>query len=186
WISAHSDVERNERIDEDAKEAAEGRTSRDFDLPRILRRPLPVSKSALKQQLKIETVAKSNELWVMSPRFDKYANLEDDFQFKKFHKTANKLDRYKLTLLVKLRTNHLPLNAYLHRKKLIRSSDCERCRTGAKESLNHYLKDCRAYELQRLMLHRQVKEAKDDLEKMLSDEDHTLALLDYIESTKRF
>ncbi|KAF9049685.1 hypothetical protein BJ165DRAFT_1608782 [Panaeolus papilionaceus] len=155
WISAHSKVERNKKIDEDAKEAVEGRTSRDFDLPHILRRQLPVSKS--------------NELWVTSARYDRYVNLKNDFQFKKFHRLANKLDRYKFTLLVKLRTKHLPLNDYLHKKKLICSPNY-----------------CRAHEHQRLKLHRQVQEAKDDLEKMLRNEDHTMVLLDYIETTNRF
>ncbi|KAF9029578.1 hypothetical protein BJ165DRAFT_1359313, partial [Panaeolus papilionaceus] len=68
----HSEVQHNKKIDEEAKEAAKGKTSSNFNLPRILRKTLPISKSALKQQLKRETTEKSNELWVKSPRFNKY------------------------------------------------------------------------------------------------------------------
>ncbi|KAF9040120.1 hypothetical protein BJ165DRAFT_1351311 [Panaeolus papilionaceus] len=186
WISAHSEVWRNECIDEEAKEAARGKTSSDFDLPRMLRRSLPISKSALKQKLKSETTARSNALWVKSPRFDKYAELEDNFQFKKFHKIADKLNRYKLTLLVKLRINHLPTNAYLRSKRLAQSSDCEKCGTGAKETVNHFIHDCRAYTLQRHRLYDKIKDNERNLKKILIDEDSTLALLEYIEDTKRF
>ncbi|KAF9035576.1 hypothetical protein BJ165DRAFT_1510022 [Panaeolus papilionaceus] len=101
-------------------------------------------------------------------------------------KSIGLLGKYKLTLLVKLRINHLPTNAYLRSKRLAQSSDCEKCGTGAKETVNHFIHDCRAYTLQRHRLYDKIKDNERNLKKILIDEDSTLALLEYIEDTKRF
>ena len=50
WISSHSNVKGNEKVDWLAKEAAEGRSSVAITLPQLLRSPLPTSASATKQK----------------------------------------------------------------------------------------------------------------------------------------
>ena len=49
WISSHSKVKGNEDVDLAAKDAASGRSSPMANLPHLLRNPLPISASALKQ-----------------------------------------------------------------------------------------------------------------------------------------
>ncbi|PPQ87301.1 hypothetical protein CVT24_006645, partial [Panaeolus cyanescens] len=122
WISAHSDVTGNEKIDFEAKQAALGLTSRRQDLPRLLRSPLPNSISALRQDLKQEAKEKANNLWMTSPRWQQFKDLEADFEFRNFHKTIEKLDRHKASMLVKVRTKHIPLNDYLYRRKVVPSN----------------------------------------------------------------
>ena len=50
WISSHSKVKGNEKVDELAKEAANGKSSARINLPHILRSTLPASASATKQE----------------------------------------------------------------------------------------------------------------------------------------
>ncbi|KAF9034131.1 hypothetical protein BJ165DRAFT_1313671, partial [Panaeolus papilionaceus] len=182
WISAHSEVQRNEDIDQAAKNAAKGMMSRSEDLPRCLRNILPTSKSALKQEAK-----KSNDLWVKSRRSLKYEGIKDDFKFSNFHSLANKLsDRFQLSQLVRIRTRHYPLNTYLHKRKLVPSDLCNKCNTGAKETLNHFIHDCPAYRRQRKRMHKKIKEARGDTSKILASEEYTRAMLTYIQGTERF
>ncbi|KAF9032387.1 hypothetical protein BJ165DRAFT_1357993 [Panaeolus papilionaceus] len=160
--------------------------SRSEDLPRCLRNTLPTSKSALKQEAKKVLSQQSNDLWVKSPRSLKYEGIEDDFKFSNFHSLANKLNRFQLSQLVRIRTRHYPLNAYLYKRKLAPSDLCNKCNTGAKETLNHFIHDCPAYRRQRRRMHEKIKEAKGDTSKILASEEYTWAMLTYIQETGRF
>ena len=68
WISSHSKVKGNEDVDRAAKEAAAGRSSPIANLPHLLRNPLPVSASALKQEYNANLRWKWKDLWDASPR----------------------------------------------------------------------------------------------------------------------
>ncbi|TFK25784.1 hypothetical protein FA15DRAFT_589668, partial [Coprinopsis marcescibilis] len=65
WILAHSDVKGNKRVDREAKLAAQGKQNNTATLlhPDILRRPLPISKSKLKQAIKEEAKSTSRAIW---------------------------------------------------------------------------------------------------------------------------
>jgi hypothetical protein len=62
WISGHSKVKGNEEADRIAKNAAKGRSSARIDLPHILRRPLPTSAIALKQDFMQVLKSKSMDM----------------------------------------------------------------------------------------------------------------------------
>ncbi|PPQ85868.1 hypothetical protein CVT24_006388, partial [Panaeolus cyanescens] len=156
WISAHSEVPRNEKIDYEAKQASLGLTSAKQHLPRLLRTDLPLSVSALRQNLKKEITEKSNEAIRLSPRWDRFAPLEEDFKFTNFHNVANKTDRFKASLLVKIRTGHIPLNSYLHKRKVIPSGNCTSCNNGARETLHHYIFECGGFAVQRQVLREHI------------------------------
>ncbi|PPQ99975.1 hypothetical protein CVT24_009556 [Panaeolus cyanescens] len=186
WISAHSEVPRNEKIDFEAKQASLGISSDRQHLPRLLRAPLPTSISALRQILKRETGVKSEEIWRQSPRWERFANFEDNYSFRNFHDIADSIDRHKATLLVKIRTDHFPLNAYLHKRKIIPSNACTSCNEGSRESLRHYLWECPKFASQRTKLREVTSGSGDSLELILKNRAHTEALLDYVVNTKRF
>ncbi|PPQ80685.1 hypothetical protein CVT24_011068 [Panaeolus cyanescens] len=101
WISAHSNVVGNEKIDQEAKQAAMGMSSPRQDLPRLLRSPLPMSVSALRQNLKREAKERANNQLKLSPRWPQFENLEADYNFDNYHKAIEKADRYKASILEK-------------------------------------------------------------------------------------
>ncbi|KAF5327397.1 hypothetical protein D9619_004072 [Psilocybe cf. subviscida] len=72
WISAHSDVTRNEKVDIEAKAAAHGTTSEDQDLPPMLQRTLPTSKSALVQAAKSNAKEQWRIAWTGSSRISQF------------------------------------------------------------------------------------------------------------------
>ncbi|QRV93039.1 hypothetical protein RhiJN_21057 [Ceratobasidium sp. AG-Ba] len=64
---------------------------------------------------------------------------------KAFHKLAQTVPRRHASLLIQLRTGHIPLNAYLNRFGHVESANCPACDQRA-ETVEHYLTHCPAYE----------------------------------------
>ena len=69
----------------------------------------------------------------------------------KFRVITAKLPRRFVSLLTQLRTNHIPLQAYLHRFRLVDSPICQQC-LEAPETVSHFLFFCNKYTAQRLTL----------------------------------
>ncbi|KAF9554023.1 hypothetical protein CPC08DRAFT_607889, partial [Agrocybe pediades] len=53
--------------------------------------------------------------------------------------------RRQASILIQLRTGHLPLNDYLYKWKLSPSPTCPACTTNRDETLDHILTECPAY-----------------------------------------
>ncbi|TFK58764.1 hypothetical protein BDN72DRAFT_746728, partial [Pluteus cervinus] len=89
-----------------------------------------------------------------------------------------------------LRTQHIPLNAYLHRFKRADSPYCKSCiksRLYLRETVTHYLFECPAWKSQRDALRRRVEcGMATTLKSMLSDEETTKELITFIHETRRF
>ncbi|KAJ3511459.1 hypothetical protein NMY22_g15642 [Coprinellus aureogranulatus] len=86
WISAHSDVDRNERVDQEAKLAAMGKMSHRDELPPVLQRQLPISKSALVQAAKTEAKARWKRKWDKSKWASRYYSMDEQFPPKRYEK----------------------------------------------------------------------------------------------------
>jgi len=86
WISSHSEVKGNEAADKLAKVAAQGRSSRMVDLPHLLRSPLPVSASALKQEFSAKLNRLWQKVWDGSPRKERFSRVDSNFPFNKSEK----------------------------------------------------------------------------------------------------
>lgn len=117
WIAAHKDVKGNERADEEAKKAAQGESSPPEELPPILRKWLPYSAAAIKQDYREGLKSRWLEDWGMSPRYAKFQHVDPDFPFNKYRTISDKLSKSQASLLMQIRTGHIPLNAYLYRIK---------------------------------------------------------------------
>lgn len=190
WISAHSGVEGNERVDEEAKKAAEGQSSPPHTLPPILRQPLPWSVSAIKQK-HMDTLNKRwrNE-WKSSARYEWMKEVDPEFPYNKFRKLREQLTRAQGSLLIQIRSKHIPLNKYLHKIGKLDQSQCTDCWEIAQrrvtESLNHFLFECPAYADERFYMDQALGRDAGDLRSILNNRRSTLTLLKYIGQTRRF
>ena len=84
WISSHSKVRGNEKVDELAKDAANRHSSERIRLPHILRSPLPISASATKQAYHRKLKGKWEENWENSTRYERLAEIDDNFPFNSY------------------------------------------------------------------------------------------------------
>ena len=190
WISGHSKVKGNEKADELAKDASAGRSNARIDLPHILRRPLPMSASALKQRYMKVLKAKWAQDWELSPRKPRVSQFGDAFPFTSFRNKLNSLSRQQASLLLQLRCGHLPLNSYLYRIKKVESDRCQECRGGREgpstETVNHFIFDCPAHDVARRELINKIGRAHLQLQDIMSEVNRMKALTTFINRTGRF
>ena len=84
-----------------------------------------------------------------------------------------------------MRSQHIPLNGYLHRFKLKASAQCPAC--GApKETPQHFLLECPAYAYERRALKPKRGSLETKYADLLTNPNKTIALAIYIQNTKRF
>jgi ribonuclease HI len=190
WIAAHKDVKGNERADTEAKRAAAGETSLPELLPHLLRIPLPRSIGAAKTHYKNVLKEEWQIIWNTSPRKARLEKIDEDFPFNKFRSYNILLTRLQSSLLFQIRSNHLPLNCYLHRIGAAPTKECANCRTilqdGPEETVTHFIFECPTYNQVRQNLDAALGRNARDLKEILSDLDQTRELLKYIGQTRRF
>ena len=112
------------------------------------------------------------------------------FPFNKFRKISSVLSRAQTSLLIQLRTGHIPLNSYLHR---IKKSDTRRCtncwdagRGSIIEKVIHYLFECQAHAAERYDMDRVLGCVLRDLKGILARLDKIKELLKFMGRTSRF
>lgn len=190
WVAAHEGVVGNERVDEEAKKAAQGDSSPREELPPILRRRLPYSASAVKQEFAEKLKARWTETWRDSPRYAKFQHIDANFPFNKFRKISNELSRPQASLLMQLRTGHIPLNSYLYNIKKSRTRRCDTCwstrRMEITETVIHFLFECQTYAAERFDMDRALGRYSRDLKGILESMKRIKELLKFVGRTKRF
>ncbi|KAI0734947.1 hypothetical protein C8Q72DRAFT_769627, partial [Fomitopsis betulina] len=80
----------------------------------------------------------------------------------------------------------LSTQRYLHRIQQANSPICQRCDSGAKETVYHYLLECRGHARARARLERDVGPVAKSIRSLLSAPALTKALFRYIHETGRF
>jgi ribonuclease HI len=70
WMPGHEGIEGNENADEEAKKAITAGSSDMNTLPKMLKRPLPHSKSAIRWAYSEKLKRRAQKLWEMSPRYE--------------------------------------------------------------------------------------------------------------------
>lgn len=148
WVPGHTDVPGNEAADTAAKEAAHKVSSPTRQLPKSLRKMLPLSSSRARQNFKDELDRRPGVRWRTSGRGVRMAEVDGAMPSKKYGALISTLPRRHANLLVQFRTNHVPLQAYLARIGKAPSATCPTC-GDAPETVQHYLLACPTYSLHR-------------------------------------
>ena len=105
----------NELADEEAKKAAGGDASPVNTLPIMLRRPLPASTSAVKRAYN-DTVERDAAIHLSKSRqYTRLRSIDGSVPSPQFRKLTAVLTREQASLLMQLRTGHVPLNQLLAR-----------------------------------------------------------------------
>jgi ribonuclease HI len=178
WIPGHAEIEGNERADTEAKKAA-------LDLS--LSRPHHYKPLKSARARHIKAVAK--EQWDKAWRENtKTALALRRITKEKYTKTGPAIyremaNRNGAVKIAQLRTGHCGLNSYLFRFGIKNSPYC-RCGYG-KETVEHYLLECRNYSDQRKKLRREVGAGRMRVARLLGDTKMINNTLEFINGTGR-
>ena len=146
WTPAHEGIEGNEKADEEAKRAANEGPSPRWKLPTFLRHnDLPTSISTTRQVLKSGLRKRWKSEWKVSPHHQKFSNIDCLLPSDNFIHIIGQLRHPQASVLLQMRTGHLPLNTVLHRIRRSDTPNCPNCPSGTHETVTHYLFFCPCY-----------------------------------------
>lgn len=186
WTPGHEGIEGNEKADTAAKDAATGVTSETKKLPAFLRhKPLPVSVSSTRQLLKKRMKNKWKTEWNASPRHANAKAIDESTPSDNYLHIIDQLHRNQASLLIQLRTGHIPLNVVLHRIKRSETPDCPHCKNRIRETAHHLLLRCPHYANARRSLREALPRDSSSIPFLLNARNGIPHLLRYISNTNR-
>src|SRR5271155_3419445 len=159
WTPGHIGLIGNEVADIEAKKAADSSTNNINSRFGILKKPLPISRTAHRQRLTESANRAQRRALQLSPRFQRIYRFDASMPSDRYRKLIATLLKRFASILTQLRTNHVPLQAYLYRFKLVNSPICPQCNEHP-ETVVHYLIYCSKYTNQRNGLKRNLKRGK--------------------------
>jgi len=186
WTAGHISIPGNEKVDREAKKAADNHTSDKEHLPPYLRKPLLINSSAVTRKRNDKLNGKWKRDWHKTERGKRTRKIDSTTPLTKFLKTISnvKLSQADASRIAQLRLQHIPLNKYLHRFKRTDKANCPACGEENK-TIAHFLLHCTKYAFKRWALIQQVKKRWKDLsiKTLLGDLELAIPLANYMEST---
>ena len=183
WISGHEGIEGNEEADKGAKNAAPNPPPK-----QNLHHTHHPMKSAISRHIKEKAKAQWLEEWRKGTKTA--ANLQRLMRqrgAKIGPKLYNNMVMKNAAQPVQLRTGHCRLNNYLHRYGHSQTSYCE-CGVG-KETVEHYLMECRKYKKERRNMQQEIKKKtgkwRISMIKLLGDPEIIKFTMKFIKETGR-
>jgi ribonuclease HI len=186
WTPGHVGISGNEEADVEAKKAADSATNNTNSHFGIFKKELPISRTAHRGRL--EEIAKAGwrRKFRESPRYQRVSRIDSSMPSDKYRRLTTTLPKRHASILTQLRTNHIPLQAYLHRFKLADSPTCPHCQEHP-ETVTHYLFHCAKHAVHRTQLKRELGLGTRQLDWGILNERKSLpALFRFIKSTNRF
>jgi len=185
WVPGHKGVEGNEKADEEAKKAITDGSSPADKLPKLLRKKLLYTKSAMVQAYGEKLKGRAQRAWMTSQWYNRMKKTDPMTPSNKYLKLITPLPRKLTSTLLQLRTGHVPLAKHLHHIRKADSLTCPACQQ-AKETIQHFLLHCPAHNTARQTLHNNTGGRSIDITKLLTTPKTLCALFLYITETGRW
>lgn len=183
WVPGHLDFEPNERVDKEAKSAAQNDATPHPTTPSLFHSPLPRSAAAAKAAFQSQTSASWTTSWISSPRYDRFNRLDKTASVHSYHKPLLDLSRRNSSLIVQLRTRMVGLNAWLFKIHRAESPLCQTCHQ--REDVTHFIFFCSRFTHHRLILRSALGRKATSLGYLLTNEKGIRHLLRYVHATNR-
>ncbi|KZP07935.1 hypothetical protein FIBSPDRAFT_762171, partial [Athelia psychrophila] len=184
WVPGHKDFEPNERADCKAKKAAEKLTSPMKDLPVCLRKVLPFSVAALRQENTAKLKRTWTKRWRKSPRNRHFGATDKSTPSTKFLKLIDPYSCKQVSIITQFRTNHVPLNQTLFRIGRVESPACPHCGGITIETIHQFILDCPHHEHACHMLCRKLGRKAGEIPFLLGDSTGIKEFLSFVHTTK--
>ncbi|PPQ81891.1 LOW QUALITY PROTEIN: hypothetical protein CVT26_014322 [Gymnopilus dilepis] len=183
-VPGHEGIERSERADEEAKISSEGAERNKAAAKEILKKELP--QSCDKARIERTKEEEADTTFRKLPRYRKIEKIDPSMPSPRFRMLTKGMARRSASLLVQLRTEHVPLKAYLHKFKLADEPTCEQCDQETPETAIHFLQQCPAYRRPRRQLKHSIGHEKDVDLTLLANKENLRHLFKYVKDTGRF
>jgi len=152
----------------EAKRVAWGELSPELHLPKVCRKDLPASRSAA-QQHHAKTIKNDWSRWFeASPRCQWLCSIDPSMPSAKFRKDTVSLACWQASLLIQLRTGHIPLRKHLYRIGKVDAPTFPTCNAGDK-MVHHYLLACPVHACHRRVLELHLKRQARSVKTLLSN-----------------
>ena len=192
WTPGHTGITGNELADAAAKEAAKGDTSPPGPelLPAALRfkdraRVLPKSKSARKSHFTKCNKQLHRKVFSSSPRARIANKIDPTLPSPHFLKAVAELPKRHASILLQLRTSHVPLNKHLHRISKVDQPFCPHCPRRV-ETVLHFLLECPHHETHHVQLRHKLQQKARNIACLLADPKCLKSTLSFVHATGRF
>ena len=145
---------------------------------------MPYSLTTLGGSFQADLWEQWKSLWAKSPQRGCMDKIDTKLPSHSFLAATNHLSRAETSVLMQLRTGHIPLNAFLHRIGWADSPTCPVCQ-HTDETIHHYLFDCLGHTHARHSLARAMGQNSKSI-RHLGNWRSYKSVLKYIHTTGRF